>query len=668
MRFKNMFKPIQIGPMLVPNRFVVPPMCNNYALPDGNMSERSIAYYRERARGGFGLIIVEATVVEKAAKGGPRKHCLFDDSQIEGLRRMVEEYHACGAKVSIQLQQAGPEGNAKAAGYPIKSASRISAGPGRDIPNEITTREIYELIESYGDAALRARTAGVDAVEVHCAHGYLVSSFLSPQSNKRVDEFGGSFENRMRLIRLIIENIRKKVGHSVALFCRINSSDEVPGGLDLRDNALIASYLESCGIDGLNVSRSVHIRDEYMWAPTLLHAGFNLDHITEIKKAVSIPVITIGRFTDPYLPDLLVGEGRCDLVAFGRQSIADPWLPNKAASDTLEDLNPCIACLQGCVHNMFQGKPITCLVNPLVGREAECDLCPAENPKKIVVVGGGVGGMYAATVLAKKGHRVSLYEATDCLGGQMRLAAVPPGKGDLTNMVRSYIVALEKSGCAVHMSTPVDEALLVREKADTIILATGGRPLRLPIPGIDSPTVMDANDVLDGRAAPGKKVLVVGGGMVGSETADFLGERGFKVTVIELREDVAADVISEHRIFLMQAFEKNDVKVVCNAKVKEFRQDGVVYETVGGETKELAGFDGVVLAMGAKAYNPLEEAARKLAGEVFVIGDAMKARRALDATYDALEAVLALQAADGECDCADKAEKRQERKLALAAL
>ena len=660
MRFKNMFAPIQIGPMLVPNRFVVPPMCNNYALPDGNMSERSIAYYRERARGGFGLIVAEATVVDRAAKGGPRKHCLFDDSQIKGLRKMVAECHACGAKVSVQLQHAGPEGNARAAGFPIKSASRISAGPGRDIPDEITTDELYALIERYGDAAVRARTAGADAVEVHCAHGYLVSSFLSPQTNKRVDEFGGSFENRMRLPRLIIENIRKKVGHSIALLCRINSSDEVAGGLDLRDNALIAAYLESCGVDGLNVSRSVHIRDEYMWAPTVLHAGFNLDHITEIKKAVSIPVITIGRFTDPYLPDLLVGEGRCDLVAFGRQSIADPWLPNKAASDTLEDLNPCIACLQGCVHNMFQGKPITCLVNPLVGREAECDLCPAKDPKKIVVVGGGVGGMYAATVLARKGHRVSLYEATDRLGGQMRLAAIPPGKGDLTNMVRSYIVALAKSGCTVHMNAPVDEALLAREKANVVILATGGRPLRLPIPGIDSSSLMDAVDVLDGKAAPGRKVLVVGGGMVGSETADFLGERGFKVTVIELREDVAADVISEHRLFLMQSFAKNGVEVVCNAKVREFMPGGVAYETVSGETRELSGFDSVVLAMGTQAYNPLEKAARGLADEVHVIGDAMKARRALDATYDALEAVLAIQASEGKCACEETREMTAE--------
>lgn len=638
MKFKTMFSPIEIGPMQVPNRFVVAPMCNNFANTDGTLSDRSLAYYRERAYGGFGLITIEATVVDKSAKGGTNKACLFDDTTIESFARVIDVCHKAGSKISIQLQHAGPEGNAKAAGYPIKAASAIPASAGRDIPVSVSTEEIYNFIESFGDAALRAKKAGADAVEVHCAHGYFIGSFLSPRTNKRVDEFGGCFENRLRLPRLIIENIRKKVGHSIAILCRINSSDEIPGGLDVHDSAAIATYLEDCGIDGLHVSRAVHIKDEYMWAPTVMHGGFSADLVTEIKRAVDIPVITVGRFTEPHYAELLVREGRCDLVAFGRQSLADPQTPNKAAAGRLDELNPCIACLQGCVHNMYQGKPITCLVNPLLGRESE--LKPAVKPKKVIVIGGGIGGMYGASIAAQRGHDVTLFEATDILGGQMRLAAYPPGKGDITNMVRNYIKQCELSGVKIRMNTRVSKAMLVEEAFDAAIVATGATPLVLPIPGIEDSGLIHAVDLLDGKATCGKKVLVVGGGMVGSETAAFLGELGHNVTVVELREDVAADVISEHRLFLMKDFEKYNIKSVVNAKVSKFIKDGVVYALPDGTEQHLSGFDTVVLAMGARAYNPIGEDVKETIKETYIVGDAVKARRALDATTEAMEAAL----------------------------
>ncbi len=400
MESKTLFQPISIGPMTVKNRFVMPPMANNLANTDGSLSEKSRAYYEARAKGGFGLITIEATVVDPTAKGGLRKSCLFADSVIPSFAAVAKACHAYGAKVSVQLQHAGPEGNAKAAGAPLKSASAIPAACGRDIPLEITTKEIYDLIERYGDAALRAKKAGIDAVEVHCAHGYLLSSFLSLRTNKRVDEFGGSFENRLRIVKLIVENIRKKA-EGMAVLCRINCQDEMPGGLTVQDSAAIAAYLEEIGVDGLHVSRAVHIKDEYMWAPTCIHGGFNADYVTEIKRAVQIPVMIVGRFTDPYYPELLVREGRADLIVYGRQSIADPELVNKIQEGRMEEVTPCIACLQGCVANMYQGKPITCLANPLIGREAE--LIPAEKPKKVAVIGGGVGGLMAARICALRG-------------------------------------------------------------------------------------------------------------------------------------------------------------------------------------------------------------------------------------------------------------------------
>ena len=551
MKFEAMFQPIQIGPMTVANRFVMSPMGNNFANTDGTMSERSASYYGARAKGGFGLITFEATVVYKEAKGGPRKPCLYDDSTVSSFQAAIAACHQAGAKVSIQLQHAGPEGNTKITGYPLKAASAIPASCGRETPEAITKEELYRLIECYGDAAVRAKKAGADAVEIHCAHGYLVSTFISARTNKRVDEFGGSFENRMRLPKLIIENIRKKAGDSLAILCRINATDDVEGGQTAQDAAAVASYLEKeCGVDGLHLSRAVHLHDECMWAPSLIHGGFSADYVTEIKRAVSVPIITVGRYTEPQYAELMVAEGRADLVAFGRQSIADPEMPNKAKAGRLDLMNPCIGCLQGCVPNMFKGEPITCLVNPLAGREA--DFKPAQTKKNVMVIGGGPGGLYAAFTAAQRGHAVTLYEKGDILGGNMRLAAYPPGKGDITNMVRSYIAKCEEYGVKMVRHTEVTPAMVAEAKPDAVIVATGSNPLVLPIPGINDTGVIHAGDLLDGKASVGKKVLVVGGGMVGCEVADFLGELGHEVSVIELRDQLGPDVIPEHRKFLMK--------------------------------------------------------------------------------------------------------------------
>ena len=641
MKFKAMFQPIQIGPMTVKNRFVVPPMGNNFANTDGTMSEQSVAYYKERAKGGFGLVTIEATVVHKGAKGGPRKPCLYDDSSIESFRKVVDACHAEGAKVSVQLQNAGPEGNAKNAGAPIMAASSIPSVCGRDIPVEPTTEEVYELVKGYGEAARRAMEAGVDAVEIHMAHGYLVSSFMSPRTNKRVDEFGGSFENRMRFSRLIIEEVKKVTGGKIAVLARINSSDEVPGGLDVHDSAAIAAYLEECGLDALHVSRAVHIKDEFMWAPTVVHGGFSASQVEEIKRAVSIPVITVGRYTEPEFAELMVKEGRCDLVAFGRQSLADPAMPKKAQEERLEDMIPCIACLQGCVANMYAGNPICCLVNPVLGHEAT-PIVHTENPKKVMVIGGGVAGLCAAFLAKEKGHEVTVYEASGKLGGNMRLAAYPPGKGDITGMIRSYIHRCEKDGVKIVMNCEVIPELIKAEKPDSVIIATGSKTLILPIEGIDLPEIIHGSELLDGKRAAGKKVLVVGGGMVGCETAAFLGEQEHDVTVIEFRDTVGADVIHEHRVYLMKDFEDYGIKQITGAKVCRFFADGVEYETADGVRHETRGYDSVILSMGFRNYNPLEEKVRDLVPDTYVIGDATRARRALDATKEAYAAVETL--------------------------
>lgn len=641
--FPNMFSPINIGTVTVPNRFVVPPMGNNFANTDGSMSERSAAYYEARAKGGFGLITIESTVVYKQAKGGPRKPCLFSDEVVPSFKRVADACHAYGAKVSIQLQHAGPEGNSKLTGYPLKAASAIAPSAGREIPEAMPTEEVYRLIECYGDAARRAQLAGIDMVEVHCAHGYLVSTFISARTNKRTDEFGGCFENRMRLPRLIIENIRKKTGGNMPILCRINARDEGDGGVDVHDAAAIAAYLEQvCGVDAIHVTRSIHIHDEFMWAPNITHGGFNAELGAEIKRAVSVPVILVGRFTEPQYAELLVKQGRADLIAFGRQSIADPELPNKARNGQLEKLTPCIACLLGCVPNMLQGRPITCAMNPCVGREAE--LKPAEVRKNVVVIGGGPGGMYAARLCALRGHSVTLLEKDAELGGHFLVASYPPGKGEISGAIRSFIVNCREASVDIRTGTEATPELVASLKPDAIIIATGSVPLRLPIPGLDSCGCSTAEDVLTGKADTGKRVLVVGGGMVGCECVEFLTEREHIVDMVEMKPVIGEDIVPEARKYIMANLEKHKVTQRVNARVKQFYADGVDFtDTVTGEDAAMRGYDSVVLAMGYRSNNTLEEQLKDLAPQVIVIGEARQAPgNSMEATGDALNAALAI--------------------------
>ena len=642
MKFPTMFSPIQIGTVTVPNRFVVPPMGNNFANTDGSLSERSAAYYEARAKGGFGLITIESTVVYSEAKGGPRKPCLFTDDTVDSFREVAERCHRYGAKVNIQLQHAGPEGNSKLTGYPLKAASAMASHCGGEIPVAMPTDEVYRLIEAYGDAAARAQKAGIDMVEVHCAHGYLVSTFISARTNKRTDEFGGCFENRMRLPRLIIENIRRKTGN-MPILCRINARDEGEGGLTVQDAAAVAAYLEQeCGVDALNVSRSIHLHDEFMWAPNNTHGGFNADLVTEIKKAVSIPVITVGRYTEPQYAELLVRQGRADLVAFGRQSIADPELPVKARTGHLETLTPCIACLLGCVPNMLAGRPITCAMNPCVGREAE--LVPAEVQKKVLVIGGGPGGMYAAMMCAKRGHDVILLEKNAELGGHFLVASYPPAKGEIAPAIRSLIVRCREVGVDIRLGVTVTPELVKELNPDAVIVATGSTPLILPIPGLADCGYVNAEDMLTGKYNVGKKVLIVGGGMVGAEAAEHLAERGHACDIVEIKPVVGEDIMPEPRKYIMASLEHHKVGQFTNARVSQFFTDGVAYtSTLDGSTHELRGYDSIVLAMGYRSNNTLSAELEKLVPQVIVIGEARQAPgNSMLATGDALNAALAI--------------------------
>ena len=644
MEFTTLLSPIKIGNLEIKNRFVVPPMGTNYANPDGTVSRQMIDYYVERAKGGFGLIILEVTAVDPLGKAILFEAGLWDDSQIPGFKQLVDEVHAAGAKIFMQLHHCGRQTVPFYLGGEQPVAPSAVACPVMDaIPHELTNEEVWDLVEKFGDAAVRAKKAGFDGVEVHGAHGYLVAQFMSPHANKRMDEFGGTFMGRMKFPLEIFKNIRSKVGNDYPMSFRFGYDEMVNGGRTIEESTVIARLAEEAGVDVLNVSIMTYASMPYMSAPPAMPSGFNQYPTAKIKASVSIPVITVGRYNNMYMAEDVLKSGRADLIALGRESITDPFIPTKVAENRLEDIAPCIGCVQSCLGYLLNPavNKISCLVNPRTGHEGEYDFSKVEKGKKVLVVGGGPGGMLAAYVAAMRGHDVSLYEKEEHLGGQFRLAGVPPTKHELLGALQYYKHMGDKYGVKYHLNTEVDAETVKELAPDAVVLATGSQPCLPNIPGIDNPKFVSCLDILGAKVQPGAKVLVVGGGMSGAETADFLGEHNRQVSIVEMREAIAADEQPTVRFFLMKRLEEHKTQMHTSAKVTRFFDDGVEVEE-NGETKTLRGFDTIVLATGVKAYNPLQEKLEGICKEVYVIGDAEDTGPANKATEAGMAVGLAI--------------------------
>ncbi len=623
---EKLFEPTRIGRMELRNRIVMPPMVTNFANADGTVSETIKNYYAARARGGVGLIIVEATAVHPTGRSSPTKLCIDNDDFIAGFRGLVDAVHQYGAKIAIQLVHVGRQARAEFIGQQPVAPSAVGYAGG-DMPRALTIEEIEELIEAWAAAARRAREAGFDAIEFHGAHGYLLSEFLSRRVNRRTDKYGGSLEGRARLPLEVVKRTRMKLGDDYPILVRTNGDDFLPEGVTLDESRIIARKLQEAGADCIDVTAGTHESLHRVIQPASEPQAC-LVHLAEaIKKVVQVPVITVGRINTPALAESILQEGKADLVAMGRALIVDPELPNKAREGRLDDIQMCIACRE-CFDKILEKTKVTCALNPAMGNEAEYAIVPAKKSKKVLVAGGGPAGLETARIAALRSHKVILYEEKDKLGGQMLLAAIPPYKDTIGDVVKFLTGQIAKLGVEVKLGQKVTPNLVSEAKPDAVVVATGATPIIPDIAGVEQSNVFMFRDVLTDKKELGERVIIIGGGRVGCETAEFLADKGKRVTILEMLDEIGTDMGQLSKGDLLPRLEKKGVRIEVNTKVEEITPSGVLANTRGKVVQFDA--DSIVLAVGSGSDRELAEQLEGVA-ELYVIGDCVEPRRIQDA-------------------------------------
>lgn len=630
MQFENLLSPCEIGSLTIKNRIAMPPMQTSYADTEGFITDPQIDYYVERAKGGVGLIVFEHTGVLEQGKASPNMTLLSSDEHILGFRKLIDAVHKEGVKLAVQLNHAGRQTSSKITGMPIVAPSPVPCPIRKEVPRELSTDQIHRIIGSFTEAALRAKKAGADAIEIHMAHGYLIAEFLSPFSNKRSDEYGGDILGRTKLAVEVLTATREKVGPDFPIICRLSGDEYVEGGLILDDTKKIAKVLESMGADALDISAALGGRP--MNQPTYYADEGALVHLAAgIKSVVGVPVITVGRIRNLFLAETIVRERRADVVSMGRALIADPHLPRKTFENKVEDIVWCISCNR-CLQSLDTG-PLSCTVNPEAGRETEFRLTPASEPKKIVIIGGGPAGMKTAQIAALRGHDVTLYERSDRLGGNMTLAAIPPKKDILLEPVTYLEGQLRKLPVNLRMRERFSIEMVEEIGPDAVIVATGSRPYFPNIKGIEESRVLTYAEVLAEQRDVGSNVAIVGGGGIGAELADYLSGNGRNVTLVEMKNGIALDLPDHLQYHLNSRLIKKDVEILVSTKVVEFRSGALIVEDGRGK-RILKEFDSIIIALGAV---PDDEIARDLERkniEFHTIGDARDPREAREALFE----------------------------------
>ncbi|MBI2908482.1 MAG: FAD-dependent oxidoreductase [Chloroflexi bacterium] len=659
-RYPKLFEAGRIGTMELKNRLVMAPMGSHAWDAEGNITDRMIDYYVERAKGGVGFIITCSSSILPESRAD--RVANYDDKFIPGLSRMARAIQEHGAKAAMQVVHHGrllsylrqqvlrPEEIDVVGASPVPNTSDGMA------PREASQGDIAHIVQGYAEAARRIKDAGYDAVEIHGGHGYLITQFLSPLTNKRSDGYGGTVEKRARFACEVISAVRGKVGARFPVSFRLSGSDFLPAGITIEDTVRQAPMFVEARADALHISASARESTPWQFACYLFPDGLIVHLAEAIKKVVRVPVITVGKINDPGLAERILQEGKADFIAMGRALLADPYLPNKAREGQVDEIQRCIYC-NNCL--ILEGKPPVdmpkgrrCTVNPSLCREKEFALKPTGKAKRVMVIGGGLAGMEAARTAAQRGHQVSLYEKDDDFGGQWKIASQQDSKEIYATLTASLQRGLDKAGVRVYLKTEVTPEFVVKESPDAVVVATGATPRRLDVPGADGKNVVQASDVIANKAAVGGSVVVVGGRAVGMETALALAKRGKKVSLVtmyRLGENGAQQGSEfqagggghsrrmERNIFLRLRDEliEYGVRVYPDSPVREITENGV-YVVSDRELMFLKA-DTVVLAVGACPQNRLAEELKGKVPELYAIGDCREPRDARAATSEGAE-------------------------------
>lgn len=635
--FTNLFSPINIRGLELKNRIMLPAMGTKFANKDRTVSKQLVDYHVARVRGGCGLNMVEVASVHSLS--APRKFLsISDDKYIQGLKELTDAIHNEGGKAGIQLWQGSlAVGMDKAA--MILVASDMPVSEELTLP-AITPEQIGEIVTCFGLAAERAVRAGFDCVEIHAAHNYLIHSFLSGGLNHRTDEYGGSFENRVKFPLAVIREVRKNVPDSMPVFMRIGAHDDyLENGLTIEEVIEFCKLAKEAGVDVLDVSRGNIITSGLKYeVPSIdLERGFNIENAARIKAETGMITIGVGRINDPKQAEQIISTGKTDMVVVGRGQLADPFFCKKSQEGREDEIVRCVGCNQGCYDGFENVKipHITCLRNPALGKENEYELKVTDNPKTVLIAGGGISGLESAITLKKRGHMPILCEATDKLGGQFWLAGRAPRKEEMSDAAVHMWEIAKKLNVDIRLNTTVTEKLILEVHPDTFINAIGSSPISLKVSGGNLKSVVNSHEVLAGNVDLKGSVIIIGGGLVGAETAEYLAERGCEVTILEMLPEVCADLGHTRKISVMENMHNLGIKAVTQVKVTEIK-DGMVIGEKDGEKIEFP-CNYAVSAIGTtpNAANNFERLCHENGIAYFKIGDASKSRRAIDATKEA---------------------------------